>query len=81
MCLCVSLSVGSCVHCLPWRPFNLVRRNVCIGTIADACLPREGVRVLCCETPSSSYQYFLAYHLDSVGHPGMAVADTAKTVC
>ncbi len=49
---------------------NLVRRSICTSMIVDTCLPREGIRVLGREMPSSTYQYFLDDHLDSVGRTG-----------
>lgn len=59
---------------------KLVGRNKFIGIISEACLPDNRVEIINCEMPLPEYEYFISYHLDSIGRVGMAVADIAKRI-
>ncbi|EIM26404.1 LysR family transcriptional regulator [Microvirga lotononidis] len=60
---------------------TLVASNA-IGVISTACLVSDrGLRRLRCEVKLPDYEFCAAYHLDSVGRVGMAVAERAQKLC
>lgn len=60
---------------------KLLSLNKHIGIINEACLPDDRLKVIDCEMKLPTYEYYIAYHLDSIGITGMAVADMAKNLC
>lgn len=71
ICTCASVSTM----------LDILSLNRHIGIICEACLPDDRVQRIDCDMQLPSYRYYLAYHQDSIGHAGMALADIAKNKC
>jgi DNA-binding transcriptional LysR family regulator len=61
---------------------SIARSGLAIGALSEACVrPADPtLRLLRCEVELPRYEFFAAYHLDSVGRIGMIVAELAKQV-
>lgn len=60
---------------------KLISRNKHLGIMSEACLGDTRIRRVECDMKLPSYEYFVSYHMDSVGRAGMVIADLARTLC
>lgn len=64
---------------------RIVKEGMGIGVISAACVNAahdvESLQIIQGLPPLPAYEYVASYHMDSVGHVGMMVAEIAQRVC
>lgn len=59
---------------------RILSRGNHVGVLCSACLPYEGVKRFECDLDFPAYEFYIAYHLNSIGTTGLAIADVARSV-